>query len=251
MKTTLVTFAAATAFASYAHTGELMPPPQSAPIETTDASPILTGSVSLGYDSIYNFRGVDFGKHAPWGSLDLNLEVSPKVSLNLGTWYIHPVEQLAGSDETDELDLYAFVNTSLGNLDVSLGGTAFFFTEADTTAQELGVALAYGFTESVGVGFDYFYDFETEGSYLQGSLNLSHSFTEIVGAELSGGASYGESYYGVSGGNHVFVSLALPLQLSETVALSPYVAATWAIDALESLGEDDHFYGGASISVSF
>jgi hypothetical protein len=69
--------------------------------------------------------------------------------------------------------------------------------------------------------------------------------------EFGTGIGYGDSYYGVSGFNHVFVTASLPIAITETLTFSPYISSTWAIDSLEATGEGDHLYGGASISVDF
>lgn len=210
----------------------------------TEAEPVLSGSLAAGYDSMYNFRGVDFGPDAIWAGVDFNMALSDSVGLNVGTWYT------GGSDSLDELDLYAFITTSCGDLDVSVGGTAFFFTEDDSTAQELGVILGYA-VGPIDLGTIYYYDFETEGSYIELNAGTTIELNDRVSLELGTGVSYGDDYYGVSGGNHVFASASLPIAITGTLTLTPYIAHSWAIDSLDDLGEDDHLYGGAALSVDF
>ncbi|MEM0897512.1 MAG: hypothetical protein AAGJ79_11580, partial [Verrucomicrobiota bacterium] len=224
--------------------------PSKAPVYE-EPSPLLTGSITAGYESQYNFRGVDFGEHAPWLGVDLNYDISDSVYFNFGVWYINPTAESFGSDANDELDLYAFVGKTFGNWDINVGGTAFFFTEADATAQELGLNIGYSVSDNLGLGFTYYYDFETEGSYLEWSGGYSLALTDMISAEFSTGISVGDDYYGVDGGNHVFVDLALPIALSETVSFVPHILGTFAIDGLDDLGEPDHVVGGASLSVSF
>ena len=52
--------------------------------------PFLTGAASLGYDSMYNFRGVDFGADAIWTGIDFNMALTESVGLNFGTWSHQP-----------------------------------------------------------------------------------------------------------------------------------------------------------------
>lgn len=212
---------------------------------------LLSGSLSVGYDSMYNFRGVDFGSDAIWSEIDLNIDLSDTVGLNFGTWYTNPTGSIGGSDATDELDLYAFLTTSIGAIDVSVGGVAFFFTEAGATAQEIGFELGYSPVDALSLGFAYFYDLETEGSYLELNAGTSFELTDTLAIELGGGISYGDSYYGVSGFNHAFASASIPIAITDALTLTPYIASTWSIDGLEDLGEGDHLYGGASLSVGF
>ncbi len=131
-----------------------------------------------------------------------------------------------------------------------MGFTEYFFPEAGGDAPEAALNLGYSIA-SVDLGFLYAYDFETDGSYLE--LNAGHSIelNDKISLDLGGGISYADSYYGVSGFNHVFVTASLPIAITETLTFSPYISSTWAIDSLESTGEGDHLYGGASVSVEF
>ena len=221
--------------------------PMSTPVSTSDDSSIFSGSIAVGYDSEYIFRGVNFGTDAPWAGVDTNFELSDALSLNVGAWYINPT---GGGRDNDELDLYAFLNTTLGALDVGVGVTSYQFPEAGSDALEAALTLGY----SVGIidlGFLYAYDFETEGTYLETSVGTTIEITDNVALELGTGVSYGDDYYGVSGFNNVFVKAAIPIALTETLTLTPYIANSWAIDSLEDTGEDDHLFGGASLSVDF
>lgn len=220
--------------------------PISAPV-MTDTSSIFSGSISVGYDTKYIFRGVDFGDDAVWSGVDTNFDLADNLSLNLGAWYINPT---GGGQDNDELDLYAFLNTSVGGVDVGVGVTSYLFPEAGGDALEAALTLG----KSIGMldfGFLYAYDFEADGTYLEGSVGTTIEISDNVALEIGSGVGYGDGYYGVSGFNNVYVKAALPIALTETLTLTPYVANSWAIDSLEDSGEDDHFFGGASLSVDF
>jgi hypothetical protein len=49
----------------------------------------------------------------------------------------------------------------------------------------------------------------------------------------------------------VVVKLGLPYALTKTATLTPYVAGSLAIDALDALGEDSYLIGGVSLTVTF
>ena len=221
-----------------------------APVVMEEPEPWLSGSAGLGYDSMYNFRGVDFGADAIWAGIDFNMAITETVGFNFGTWYTNPTGSIDGSHATDELDLYAFITTNIGDLEVAVGGTAFFFTEAGTDAQEFGFTLGYSLGQ-VDLGTVYYYDFTTEGHYIELNGGTSFELTDKISLELGTGISYGEGYYGVSGFNHVFATASLPIAITDSLTLTPYISHTWAIDSLEDLGEGDHLYGGAAFSVDF
>ena len=209
--------------------------------------PFISGSISFGYDSSYIFRGVDFGQDAPWAGIDFNAAITDNLGVNFGAWYINPT---SGGVDNDELDLYAFLTTSIGDLDVAVGGTAFFFTESDTDTEELGVILGYALGP-IDLGAVYHYDFGTQGSYFEINAGTSFEITDSLALEFTTGISYGDDYFGVSGFNHTYVSLAVPIALTDTLTLTPYIAQSFSIDALEDLGQDDHLYGGAAFTVEF
>jgi len=244
--TALLSLLSAGALATSSHAGD----PMATAVTTSDPDPVLSGSVGVGYDSTYVFRGVDFGPDAIWAGIDFNVGLTSDVSLNFGTWYINPTGQVGGSDATDELDLYAFLNTSFGDLDVGIGATGYFFPEAGGDAPEGALTLGYSIG-SIDLGFLYAYDFEAEGSYLEVNAGTSIEISDKVSLDLGTGIGYGEGYYGVSGFNHVFATASLPISITETLTFSPYISSTWAIDSLEDNGGDDILYGGASFSVDF
>lgn len=221
-----------------------------APVAMEEPSPLLTGSIGMGYDSMYNFRGVDLGPDAIWSGIDFNMALSDAVGLNFGAWYTNPTGSVNGSHATDELDLYAFITGNIGDLEVAVGGTGFFFLEDGSDAQELGFTLGYSLG-AFDIGGVYYYDFTTDGHYLELNGGTSIELTERVSLELGTGISYGEGYYGVSGFNHVFLTASLPIAITERLTLSPYISHTWAVDSLDDLGEGDHLYGGAAFSVDF
>ncbi|MNC97153.1 hypothetical protein D3C83_147140 [compost metagenome] len=55
----------------------------------------------------------------------------------------------------------------------------------------------------------------------------------------------------MSGFNHIKEGVSLPIKLTSTATLTPYIAGNIPIDSLEDNGEDDQVYGGISLSVSF
>ena len=124
--------------------------------------------------------------------------------------------------------------------------------------QEVGLSLATTFG-IIDLGFDYFYNFDAakQGTHLSA---MKHYFEPSIGtawelcdyATLAVGAAAG--FYSDEF-SHVEYSAALPIQLTETLVLEPYIAylddrASGGLSTEKGTDFDD-FYWGASMSVSF
>ena len=56
---------------------------------------------------------------------------------------------------------------------------------------------------------------------------------------------------GSDGLNHAFAIMDVPIGISETISLRPYVGGTLALEGLEDAGENDQFLTGIRLSVGF
>lgn len=235
----LLGFAGLSAAGTYVSSGQtsVMPP----------VDEDLGFEVGVGYDTKYIFRGVDFGDHSVWASIDYSAPLTDDLDLGLGVWY----ETIADTGNSfEELDLIGGLTYSLGAVDLGVGVIWYYYPDTSEDALEIGTSLGTS-VGPVDFGAAAAYDFETEGFYFEVSAESTIELTDSVALVPGALVSYGDEYYGVTGFNNVGVSLALPIALTKSATLTPYVAASFAIDALEELGEDDHIYGGVSLSVSF
>ena len=218
-----------------------------------EPAPAIGAEVSVGYDTHYIFRGFNSGENLIWGGVDVGVPLGAEgLSMNLGTWY----GSLA-DDPYDELNLLAGLAYDLGGFELGLGAIWYYYPQGGD-GDGLGIDDAFELGASIGssfagfdVGLGYYYDFEADGSYIELGAEKTFELSDRLGLTLGGVIAYGDDYYGVSGFNNVGLSLALPIALTDTATLTPYVAGSIAIDALEDNGEDDHIYGGVSLSVSF
>jgi hypothetical protein len=217
------------------------------PVMTPAPDEDLGFEVGIGYDSKYVFRGVDFGDHSVWGSIDYSAPLTDNLDLGLGLWY-ETVAETGNSFE--ELDVISGLTYSLGAVDLGVGLIWYYFPDNDSDALELGTSIGTS-VGPVDLGGAASYDFEVDGWYFEVSAESTIELTDSISLVPGALVSYGQDYYGVSGFNNAGVSLALPIALTKSATLTPYVAGSFALDALEALGEDDHFYGGVSLSVSF
>jgi hypothetical protein len=244
---------ASAACASTSFAGEptyAAPAPAPPIIEVADDS--LGFTVALGYDSQYIFRGVDFGDNLVWGNIDYANDFGSPVELNLGAWYA--ATNGNDGDEFDELDLYAGISASAGPVDFGTGAIYYYFPDDDSYTFEVYGSVG---TEFAGVGLELYvgHDFELNdgGTYAAITAGYSVPLGDTMSLDFSTGVSYGDDYSvaGADGFNNVDLRLALPIALTDTATLEPYIAGSIAIDSLSDAGEDDYLYGGVSISVTF
>lgn len=258
VKTTLTAAGAVFALASTAVAGPIadagvMPDPVIEP-----ASDDLGFTLSAGYDTDYIFRGVDLGPHLVWSGLDLAHEVAPGVEFQLGAWY---ADDFNNNGSGNELDLYTGFTYGAGPVDLSVGYIYYYFPgTGGTNAHEVYGSIA---TEVAGIGIELYGAYDNnnvpgddgQGWYTALSAGYSVGLTDWLSADFSAGISYNWDYYNPAGQvnsqdwNNVDARLAFPIALTDSATLEPYVAGSWALDALPA--QKNAFYGGVSLSVSF
>ncbi len=221
-------------------------PPSKGPVTIIEDEP-LGFEVGLGYDSKYVFRGVDFGDHSVWASLDYAMPITDSIDFGIGAWYESILDE---GDSYEELDLLAGLSFAFGSFDAGLGVIWYYFPDDGSDALEIGGSLGTS-VGPVDLGSYVGYDESTDGWYFEASAETTIELTDNIALVPGALISYADSYYGVSGWNNVGLSLALPIALSDTATVTPYVAGSLAIDSLLAIGEDDHFYGGVALSVTF
>ncbi len=227
----------------------VQPAPEAAPLGFT---------ATIGYDTDYVFRGVEYAKNLISAAIDGNIAINQDLSLNVGAWYgasaDDSAQPFAGNSAYGELDLYAGLNAKLGPVTVGLKYTYYdYLGHAGTFVKdinEIGLTLA---TSAAGLDFiaGAYYDFTAKGYYFETGVSKTIKICDIVSLVPGVLVSYGDHYYGVNGFNHVKPSLALPIKLTKSATLTPYVAGNLPIDSLKGLGEQKRIYGGIALSVSF
>lgn len=224
-----------------------------APVQPAEEEP-LGITATIGYDTNYVYRGINFADNLVTAALDGNFAINDTLSINAGAWYGSSVDDsfvLGGSYE--ELDLYAALMAKLGAATVGLKYQHYFyFGDSDVLEDidELGLLLATA-VGPVDLVAGAYYDFTAEGFYFETGVSHTFAVTDRISLVPAALISYGEDYYGVSGFNHVKLSLSAPIKLTKTATLTPYIAGNLPIDALDGLGEEDRVYGGVTLSVSF
>ncbi len=222
----------------------------------TPAPSTMGGNISVGYDSSYIFRGVNYGKNSIWGSVEASLPFTPEgVDFTVSAWYQNPVDSVAANPlNEDELDLYATLTVEVApDASVWLGYAAFLYPEAgggNTNEVGLGTDVAIG-GGLVDFSFGSYYDFDINGWFFETGMAHTEQITDMFGVEIGTSIGYQVDYNSFgSDWNDVRAYLAVPITLVENVALTPYVAYSWSLSAIDAF-QGDELYGGVALSVSF
>lgn len=232
-----------------------------------DCTVPFTGSVSFGYESDYLFRGLNSGSNAFWGSAAANFGLGEKLSLDIGTWYINPTNQLDflfdPGNVGDELDVYAFLNFDIKGISASWGFTAYAYPEhnsvqphfgkADTWETSLGLSKDLGFAE---VGAFIAYDFElNEGWYYELRALKSIALRDCLDLNLGTGIAYSDNgLLGINDWTHAYLRTGLGWHMTEAATLNVYSGYNWLLDGLnDTIGDfqEDEIHWGTSVTVSF
>ncbi|MEQ1843234.1 MAG: TorF family putative porin, partial [Verrucomicrobiales bacterium] len=153
--------------------------PGQAPAPVQPAEEPLGFSVTVGYDSHYIFRGVEFAENLVSAAIDGTLPLTDMLSLNVGAWYGTSADDsgiLGGSFH--ELDLYAALLADLGPATVGVKFTEYLFDgdSAFNDAPEIGLLLSTT-AGPVDVIAGAYYDFEAEGFYFETGISKSIAVT--------------------------------------------------------------------------
>jgi len=223
-----------------------------APIEVDDSNSALGGAeytIGAGYASSYNYRGVDYGQHAGEAEGAMKAPVGDVGVFTLGGRYIGTGESFNEGQAFSEFQI------PLGPAAAFLGYRYFTNDGQDELAMdtdnrhEIGAMLRSRFF-SVDFSFGYFYDTGHEGHYTELSGAKAWALAPLVHIRASAKASYGFDYqFEGSGFNHFQTSLELPIDLSESVELSPFVTAV--VPGSDLSTQDDAVVGGMNLKVSF
>jgi hypothetical protein len=246
-----VTLAASAFAGTTVTTGKtpVAPPPPAPPVGLFDA---VGATVDIGYDTHYFFRGFLLSEQNVWAQASLSVPLTTDLSLGLGAWY-------SSSTDIDynELDLSVGLTYDADFVRVGFGYTHYEFFDGrfgngvgfDST-DELGLTLSKA-VGPVNLSAAYYYDFRADGSYIETGIDAPIAVTDNFSIVPSALISYGVNYYSnETGFQNIRLGLALPIKLTATAILTPYVAGNIALDTTEAF-TDDEIYGGVKLSVSF
>lgn len=249
-KPSIATLAAAVflPLASSSFAGTPAPGPTPPPVEEEG---ILSAEVSVGYDSFYIFRGEELWEQVVWGQVEIGIALTDSLSLTLTPWYLS-----ATDDDFTELDLLAGLSYDAGFAEFTAGYAGYLYPRGSFGANEgiddeheasLAVTKTFGIFEVNTLAA---YNFDRDGTYLEAGVGASFELCETVALEPSAAVGYSANYYAEDGFTHVLLTLALPVKLTETATLTPYLAGNIPLEVLEE-NQDAELFGGVALAVSF
>ena len=203
----------------------------------------IGAEVSVGYDTDYMFRGVNLGEDLLWSDVNVSTSLSDGLDLGVGAWYANVADD-AGNDE---LDIYAGLSTSMGDISLDLGATYYYYP--DPVAGEGTLEFGVGFGTSAGpfdLSLGLYYDIDLEAAYYEVGAATSFDLTDTMAVDVGGaiGNFDGDTLTALT------FTIGVPITLSDSASLSPYVGVNIPLDDFEDV-EDDTIYSGLSLTVGF
>ena len=203
----------------------------------------IGAEVSVGYDTDYMFRGVNLGQDLLWSDVNVSTSLSDGLDLGVGAWYANVADD-AGNDE---LDIYAGLSTSMGDMSVDLGATYYYYP--DPTAGEGTLEFGIGLGTSAGpidLSLGLYYDIDLEAAYYEVGAATSFDLTDTMAVDVGGaiGNADGDTLTALT------FTIGVPITLSDSASLSPYVGVNIPLDDYEEEFGDD-IYSGLSLTVGF
>lgn len=242
--------------------------PVSAPAAPESA---FAGTVHIGGNSDYIFRGADLGDGMAEAGLNLSYDLGNGFAVSGGLWYASIENSAYGNlgtfatvpDHYSELDLFAQVSKDFGFLTANIGYIWYHYQDTELQAgnfshkfiddqQEIYFGVSREIYWGINGSLNYYWDVEGDnGGYTE--LALSKNFAIQDRVSIDAGVKTG--YLFEEGGfSHITPQVALNYKATETVTISPYVAYSVELNKLEDLtGKSEHNYlfGGVKLSVSF
>jgi hypothetical protein len=228
-----------------------------------ETAPCYEADVMVGAHSDYIWRGARQGSNLVDAAVNLS-KSAWGLDFTAGAWYGSFEEEASGSDSNvDELDLTFGVSKDLG---FARFNTGYIYYNVDTLlgndeASEIYVGfskeLCYGLSSSLTYFINTSGDLGGDSEYDNNGysvLSLAKSDLFLEGLTLSNDLGYLVEKGQL---NHNTTTLGYDYALSENATITPYLAYTWELDALEEHGpswtgsEQNRFHGGVALTVSF
>jgi len=249
--------------------------------QTAAAPAPVALDLTAGYDSEYIYRGLWFSNQNAWYNIGASKKLSDTTTLNALAYYTSSNDRRS---LYQELDLGASLAYDAGFATLTAGYTHFFFFngylgggDGQTFASEIYVSAAKA-VAGVNVTATYAYDLYIDAGYAELALDKTFAINDSTSLVLKAASGYsiggyytlfnpgqsqggnGQNIGGESVWTHVTLTASLPIALSKSATLTPYVAYNISGAGREesnigatSLGSggDDQVFFGASIKAVF
>ena len=232
---------------------------------SASAGSAITGSAAIGYNSIYEFRGVDLGSNMVESSASLTATYEG-FGFTASAWYA-TVNDNPNNTTPNELDLTLAITKSLGPVNLS-GGYIFynFFNATDFNTQELYLGASSEIVAGITLGATAYYDIDLyNGWYFDAKLSKTFKPCSCVGIVTAVGVDFAEDTKlqakangkALDGYQGFYAMISVPCALRKDVTLTPYVRY---VNADSKLATDsvnrhttgqEHVIGGLKLSLAF
>jgi len=217
----------------------------------------IDSEFSLGYANEYIFRGIDFGDDLYEFSLDFSGTGYCDFDWNAGIWY--GFFESDGYDSDEELDLYLGISRELGIGTLGLGAIRYIYQDDATDFyNSTELYLSYGMSfNAIDVGAAWYWTVDSEDGadtngdwYAELTADYNFTLTETLTGEVGVGVSFFDAEFDDGFANYN-AHLSLTQEISENIALTPYISFVANDKDYDSDGGKDIFYGGARVSFGF
>jgi hypothetical protein len=233
-------------------------------LATPAETPSVTGSAALGYNSIYEFRGVDLGSNMVEASAGLSTTING-FGITASAWYA-TVNDNANNVTPNELDLTLGITKTLGPVTLSGGYIYYnFFDLTDFNTQEVYLGASMEVIAGISANVTAYRDFDLYDAWYF-DCNLSKTFkptssvdivtTVGIGLADDHGLQLKSSGEKLDGYQSCYAMITVPWTIRKGVTLAPYIKYVCADDELVSdypggvVGEQ-HLIGGIKLNLTF
>lgn len=234
ISTLVATLVATTAFAD-----------ENVPVEPKEKSAweSLSTTLTVGYDSRYVLYGYRLSRHLWHADVWLTYPLNDRLTLTGGSWYGYLTD-----GTYRELDGYTGVDYALtGNIYVGFQYSYFGYIDVPWPtrgyANEYAAHVSY-WGEFFNLSIRNQYDDEAKGSLMRMLAGCSMPLFNQLTLKVDAEAGYAFEYY-IDGNawNHAQVKISSPYQVGTRLALTPFIAYTAPLAAIDSFEEEEVYYG--------
>jgi hypothetical protein len=217
---------------------------------------------TVGYDMRYYVRGFWFANHNVWTSLAYSTPLTDKLSLDFFTYYV----QSWTPADYNEVDAGVYMTYDAGFTKVTFGYTWYYYLNGffgDGQGPQ-DWAHEVGFNSITPLGpvnfnFAYYYDLYIAANYFQAGFDTTIPVTDKIAIVPSAVVGYNVGdYYSLgtadTGFNHVGLRIDVPITLTKTATLTPYLAANFSLEGKEGVNTvegENELWAGVALSVTF
>lgn len=222
------------------------------------------GSGGLGYNSIYEFRGVDLGSDMVEASAGLTAKYDD-LTLSASAWYA-AINDNAVNPTPNELDLTLAFSKPLGPVTLTGGYIYYDYVDASATnTQELYLGASMEIYAGVAASATVYRDVDLfDGWYVDANLSKTFELSSCLGLVATAGCGYADEHgwqlksdgSTLEGFQQWYLSVSMPWKFRDGLTLTPYLKYVDADSDLVSdipggSTGDNHLVFGAKLTFEF